>query len=216
MQRIVAIVTLTVSVASFIAGCAMKARNRPPTSQQSAAKTGAQQEQAMTITVSSAAFANGKPIPKKYAGEGQDVLSALSWSNLPAGTKQLALVCDDPDAPVKEPWVHWVIYNISPDVSGLPEGLPADASLKQPAGALQGEKFMDQRADDRISRADASAGPRNASLPFQNLRTRSRTGARAPGASKADLLSAMKGHQLAARRTHRHVRAVRALLSRPR
>ncbi len=84
----------------------------------------------MTIQVSSAAFAPGAPIPKKHTGEGPDVSPPLSWTGLPAGTKELALVCDDPDAPQAEPWVHWVLYKLPPALTGLKEG---DAG-----GGLQG------------------------------------------------------------------------------
>jgi len=93
----------------------------------------------MTLQITSSAFTQGHPIPKKYTGEGDDVSPPLSWSGLPEGTKELALICDDPDAPQPEPWVHWVIYQISADVKGLPEGVPRKARLKEPHGALQGK-----------------------------------------------------------------------------
>src|SRR3990172_2768434 len=73
------------------------------------------------ITVISTAFAPGQAIPKKYTGEGENVSPTLAWSGAPAGTKELALICDDPDAPRKEPFVHWVLYNIHAGVSILPE-----------------------------------------------------------------------------------------------
>lgn len=92
----------------------------------------------MTISIRSQAFAAGQPIPQKYTGDGADVSPPLEWQDLPAGTQELALVCDDPDAPTAEPWVHWVIYKILADVRELPEGVPAAAQLKSPAGAVQG------------------------------------------------------------------------------
>jgi Raf kinase inhibitor-like YbhB/YbcL family protein len=51
----------------------------------------------------------------------------------------LALICDDPDAPTTEPWVHWAIYKIPADVKSLPEGVPRKSRLKEPAGAMQGK-----------------------------------------------------------------------------
>jgi hypothetical protein len=90
------------------------------------------------IKLTSPAFDQGKPIPKKHTGEGADVSPPLEWSGLPQGTKELALVCDDPDAPRKEPWVHWVIYKIPADSKGLPEGVDPAARPKQPPGALNG------------------------------------------------------------------------------
>ena len=92
----------------------------------------------MTIQVTSSAFAQGHPIPKKYTGEGADVSPPLSWTGIPAGTKELVLICDDPDAPMSEPWVHWVIYKMPANTQGLPEGVPRKPRLKDPPGAMQG------------------------------------------------------------------------------
>jgi hypothetical protein len=93
----------------------------------------------MSVKITSSAFKEGQQIPKKYTGEADDMSPQLAWSNLPPGTKELVLICDDPDAPTKEPWVHWVIYKIPADVAGLPEGVARLPRLKQPAGALQGK-----------------------------------------------------------------------------
>ncbi len=93
----------------------------------------------MTIKVTSSAFKNGQPIPAKYTGEGQDISPPIAWSDLPEGTKELVLICDDPDAPTEEPWVHWVIYKIPPEATGLPEGVSVKARLKTPPGTLQGK-----------------------------------------------------------------------------
>jgi Raf kinase inhibitor-like YbhB/YbcL family protein len=76
----------------------------------------------MTISVTSPAFAVNGSIPKKYTGEGDDVSPPLSWSGVPQGAKELALICDDPDAPTANPWVHWVLYHIPPMQNGLAEG----------------------------------------------------------------------------------------------
>ena len=76
----------------------------------------------MSIEVSSPAFEPGGVIPRQYTGEGQDVSPALNWADLPEGTREIALICDDPDAPRPEPWVHWVLYKIPADRTGLPEG----------------------------------------------------------------------------------------------
>ena len=92
----------------------------------------------MSIQITSSAFTQGHPIPKKYTGEGIDVSPPLSWTGIPAGTQELALICDDPDAPTDEPWVHWVIYKLPADTQGLPEGVPRKPRLKEPAGAVQG------------------------------------------------------------------------------
>jgi Raf kinase inhibitor-like YbhB/YbcL family protein len=95
-------------------------------------------EQKMTLQVTSTAFTEGQPIPKKYTGEGTDVSPPLAWSGVPAAAKELVLICDDPDAPAGT-WVHWVIYKIPADVKGLPEGVSRKAKPKEPAGAVQGK-----------------------------------------------------------------------------
>jgi Raf kinase inhibitor-like YbhB/YbcL family protein len=90
----------------------------------------------MAMTLNSPAFKQNGHIPSKYTCEGEDVSPQLAWDGVPEGTKSLVLIIDDPDAPdPKAPqrvWVHWVVYNIRPDVKGLPEnagkaGLPQGA-----------------------------------------------------------------------------------------
>ena len=92
----------------------------------------------MTIKVTSKAFADEERIPVKYTGEGKDVSPPLEWSGAPEETKEFALICDDPDAPTEEPWVHWVIYRIPAEATGLPEALPQMSRLK-PGQILQGK-----------------------------------------------------------------------------
>ncbi len=93
----------------------------------------------MPMKLTSPAFSKGEQIPVKYTGDGEDLSPPLAWSDLPEGTKELALICDDPDAPTAEPWVHWVIYKIPADCAGLPEGIDKASRLDRPAGALQGK-----------------------------------------------------------------------------
>ena len=92
----------------------------------------------MTLTIRSSAFADQARIPKRFTGDGEDVSPELSWSGVPAGAKELALICDDPDAPTPEPWVHWVIYKIPTTATGLRENIPKTGSMSEPAGAMQG------------------------------------------------------------------------------
>jgi Raf kinase inhibitor-like YbhB/YbcL family protein len=89
--------------------------------------------------ITSTAFAFGHAIPKKHTGEGADVSPPLQWNGLPEGTKELVLICDDPDAPTDEPWVHWVIYKIPITAKGLHEGVPRRPRLKEPSGSMQGK-----------------------------------------------------------------------------
>ena len=85
------------------------------------------QEAAMSFELNSSVFMNGEEIPEKYTCEGRDISPPLDWSGLPAGTRSLVLIVDDPDAPdprnPKMTWVHWVLYNIPPDAEGLKEGV---------------------------------------------------------------------------------------------
>jgi Raf kinase inhibitor-like YbhB/YbcL family protein len=105
---------------------------------ENSAATDKKREPAMAITITSTAFAAKAAIPKKHTGEAEDTSPALDWSGVPNGTKELALICDDPDAPRAEPWVHWVIYGLPADAQGLPEGVPAQETLQEPQGARQG------------------------------------------------------------------------------
>ena len=86
----------------------------------------------MPITIESPAFQPQQPIPRKYTGEGEDVSPPLRWSGLPSGTQELALVCDDPDAPRPAPWVHWVLYGLPGSASELSEGVPPQPRVSQP------------------------------------------------------------------------------------
>ena len=72
------------------------------------------------MSLSSTAFESGKPIPKKYTCDAEDISPPLRWKNIPAQTQSLALICDDPDAPGGT-WVHWVVFNISPKITEIPE-----------------------------------------------------------------------------------------------
>jgi Raf kinase inhibitor-like YbhB/YbcL family protein len=76
----------------------------------------------MTLKITSSAFAEGEMIPKKYTCDDENISPHISWSDLPDGTMSLAMIMDDPDAPVGI-WVHWVLYNIPADQDGLPEGV---------------------------------------------------------------------------------------------
>ncbi|QSQ20962.1 YbhB/YbcL family Raf kinase inhibitor-like protein [Pyxidicoccus parkwayensis] len=91
------------------------------------------------LALTSPRFKDGDIIPIAYTGEGEDLSPPLQWSNPPAGTKSLALIVEDPDAPDPQnpqmTWSHWVVYNIPPGVQALPEGANPDVL---PAGARQG------------------------------------------------------------------------------
>lgn len=89
----------------------------------------------MAINLSSNAFTEGAMIPQRYSCDGENISPPLFWTGVPSGTRSLALICDDPDAPVGT-WDHWVLYNIPADATGLPESVPEKAVLD--TGAVHG------------------------------------------------------------------------------
>jgi Raf kinase inhibitor-like YbhB/YbcL family protein len=72
-------------------------------------------------TLTSAAFEHGGQIPQRHTCEGEDVSPPLAWSGLPEGTRSVALICDDPDAP-SATFTHWVAWALDADAGGLDEG----------------------------------------------------------------------------------------------
>jgi len=99
----------------------------------------------MALSLSSPVFEQNGSIPKLYTCQGKDISPALVWSGLPDGTKSIALIVDDPDAPdpaaPKRTWVHWVLYNIPPTATGLPEAVNATGL---PSGTRQGRNDWDR------------------------------------------------------------------------
>ena len=93
----------------------------------------------MTMELRSSAFSHQGEIPREYTCDGENSSPPLAWSGIPAGTKSLALIVDDPDAPdPKAPklvYVHWVLYNIPPDAAGLAAAVQPD---QLPAGTRAG------------------------------------------------------------------------------
>lgn len=93
----------------------------------------------MTLTLTSPVFSDGGGIPILYTCEGRDHSPPLEWSGVPEGTQSLVLIVDDPDAPdpraPKMTWVHWVLYDIPPHATNLPEAVPSD---KLPHGTREG------------------------------------------------------------------------------
>lgn len=79
-----------------------------------------------TMRLTSSAFENGGRIPAKYTCDGPGISPALSFEGVPAGARSLVLLADDPDVPTSiRPdgmWDHWVVFNISPTVTNVPEG----------------------------------------------------------------------------------------------
>jgi len=140
----------------------------------------------MAFELSSGAFRPGETIAKKHTCDGTDVSPALAWTDPPSGTKSLALVCDDPDAPVGT-WVHWVAWDIPPTARGLPEGVPAQPKLDD--GTRQGTNDF-----KKIGYGGPCPPPGAPHRYFFRLYAVDTMLGLAPSATKSALEKAMQGH----------------------
>ncbi len=118
------IAVLTAVTMLLICSCKSRAGNEP---KEGGAK--------MEIKITSSVFKNDGLIPSKYTCDGEDVSPPLQWEALPQGTQSIALICDDPDAPMGT-FVHWVLFNLPAGVKKLAENIPAGKTLDN--GASQG------------------------------------------------------------------------------
>jgi len=139
------------------------------------------------MEITSSAFGSGEMIPAKYTCDGADFSPPLEWSGSPAGTKSLALVCDDPDAPMGT-WVHWVIYDIPPSATMLAEGITREKDL--PGGGTQGIN------DFRRIGYGGPCPPGGTHRYFFKLYALDTALGLKPGITKDQLLKAMRGHIL--------------------
>jgi Raf kinase inhibitor-like YbhB/YbcL family protein len=149
---------------------------------------------AKSIQMSSPDLKPNAPIPGTHSDYGEKVSPALRWTGVPASAKSLVLLMEDPDAPAAKPFVHWVVYNLPTTVKELPEGLPSPPRLKELGGALQGRTSKGNIGyfGPRPAKADPphhyhfQLFALDATLPLD------------PGASREQVLEAMKGHVVAA------------------
>ena len=138
--------------------------------------------------LSSAAFQTGATIPKRHTCDGQDISPSLYWTDPPAGTKSFALIADDPDAPGGT-WVHWVLYDLPPDMRSLPESVPKTGELG--SGARQGRNNF-----PKIGYDGPCPPPGPAHRYFFKLYALDAKLGLKPGATKAEVEDAMKHHIL--------------------
>jgi Raf kinase inhibitor-like YbhB/YbcL family protein len=143
----------------------------------------------MPIELSSSAFQPGATIPQPFTGDGVDRSPPLRWSEPPDGTKALALICDDPDAP-RGTWVHWVLFNLPGQVRELEEGVPTADELGN--GARQGKNDF-----GKIGYGGPAPPRGKPHRYFFKLYALDTTLDLPAGATKAQLEQAMKGHILA-------------------
>lgn len=141
------------------------------------------------LTITSAVFSYGGEVPKKFTCDGPDVSPPLQWSDAPTGTQSFVLIVDDPDAPVGT-WVHWVVYNVPAEARGLPENVPKQEDLP--------DKSHQGRNDFRRTGYGGPCPPPGAAHRyfFRLYALDSKLNLN-PGATKAQVETAMKGHILA-------------------
>jgi hypothetical protein len=143
----------------------------------------------MDISVRSTAFLEGETIPQKYTCDGEDISPPLAWQDVPEGAKSLALIADDPDAPVGT-WVHWVLYDLPASEKGLPEGVPVNQMIA--GSGAQGSNSS--RKNGYSGPCPPGGAPHRYYFKLYVLDVELGL---APGATKADLEKAMQGHILA-------------------
>ena len=144
----------------------------------------------MSFKLTSDAFANGQSIPAKYSCIGKNISPPLAWNDGPADTQSFALIMDDPDAPFGT-WVHWVIYNIKPDMRSLQEDLPITGKNIDPNAI-----YVGKNSSGNIG-YDGPCPPSGTHRYFFKFYALDTVISLLPGATKEELLKEMDGHILA-------------------
>lgn len=142
----------------------------------------------MTLTLSSPAFAPGKPIPDEYSCKGRNMSPALAWSGAPSNTASYALILDDPDAP-SGTFTHWVIYNIPAISKGLAQAIAPTPTFDD--GTAQGNNSGNRRY------YEGPCPPSGTHRYFFRLYALDARLDLPAGATAAELRAAMQGHILA-------------------
>ena len=144
---------------------------------------------AQSLRVSSSAFEEGARMPTRFSADGQNISPPLSWSGLPVETQSLALIVEDPDAPLPNPFVHWLAWNIEPSTTALAEGVsPNEASM------------MSQGKNSGLKTGWTGMAPPKGDLPhhyhFQLFALNAKLDLEA-GAGRGALIKAMEGKVIA-------------------
>lgn len=136
------------------------------------------------LSITSPAFGDGEKIPVKYTADGEDVSPPLVVRNVPEKAKELALICEDPDAPRPEPWIHWVMYGIDPATKEFPEGF---------SGAQQGQNSWPEGKNEGWGGPSPPKGTGSHRYVFTLYALDAELDL-GPGATKEKLKKAMEGH----------------------
>jgi Raf kinase inhibitor-like YbhB/YbcL family protein len=145
-------------------------------------------DELMPIVVKSTAFHEGEAIPARYTADGADVSPPLTWSGVPDGTRSLAVVCEDPDAP-RGTWAHWVLFNLPADARQLAEGVPPEPS--PPGGGMHGTNSF-----GKLGYGGPSPPPGKPHRYYFKLFALNATLPLEPGAARDDVLRAVDGRVL--------------------
>ncbi len=148
-----------------------------------------ERETDMALQLTTTAFEHGGLVPKEFTCDGPDISPALAWTEPPAGTKSLAIIMDDPDAPAGT-WVHWVLYDLPPATRKLDGGVAKDRQL--PSGAVQGRNDFGKIGYNGPCPPRGRAHRYFFKLYALDIKTNLK-----PGATKSELERVMKGHILA-------------------
>ena len=144
----------------------------------------------MNFKLTSDAFVNGQSIPAKYTCVGKNISPALTWTEPPSGTQSFSLIVDDPDAP-GQTWVHWVLYNIKPDMRTLQEDLPITGKNVDPNAI-----FVGKNSSGAIA-YQGPCPPSGTHRYYFKLYALDSQISLLPGATKDQVLKEMDGHILA-------------------
>lgn len=152
------------------------------------------QESSQQIVVVSPTLQHGERVPRDHTPDGRNDSPALNWSNVPTGTREFAVLCEDPAVGNPPPFVHWIVYSIPGNATGLPAALPIDGAPMPAsiAGAIQGLSGF-RRAIYR-----GPAPPRGKVHEYRfvvyALDTKINPKPDQPPLTRAQLLEAMDGH----------------------
>lgn len=141
--------------------------------------------------LTSPAFEHDGDLPFKYTSDGDDISPPFAWDGIPEGTRELVLICDDPDA-LEGVFTHWVVYGIDPDLKGLPEDLPKETIVEEPVSVVQGlNEFDESGYTGPIPPDDEGLGPHRYFFRLFALDIELDL---PPGVTRGDLRQAAKGH----------------------
>ena len=177
---------IIILISFVLCGCKQEEKTVPEKKEEQTVRP--ERKDTINMEIKSPAFENEGMIPSEYTCDGKNISPQLKWENIPDHTKSLALICDDPDAPAGD-WVHWVIFNIPPDVTELEENIPLSKELKN--GAVQGLN------DFRKNGYGGPCPPSGTHRYYFKLFALDIMLAPDANAKKSDLLDAMQGHILA-------------------